>query len=206
MLLASMAAVGLLAVVTQALVAYAASLSRPEERGQVVGTVTSGIVLGILLARTAAGLLTDLSGLANCLSCLRRSNLLIAALLYRSLLRQQNQRRGSPIRDWSFLRSSRPCGGTDTAHPRGDCDVDIRQHHKPPCAACSAVERTAIFNVAHASRAVWTCWRCRCALGGALARGDGPTRVVGSAPPASQFSSCRSPGCQYPCSSIRSCG
>ncbi|MGO4843276.1 MFS transporter, partial [Rhizobiaceae sp. 2RAB30] len=36
MLLASMAAVGLLAVVTQALVAYAASLARPAERGQVV--------------------------------------------------------------------------------------------------------------------------------------------------------------------------
>jgi predicted MFS family arabinose efflux permease len=45
MLLASMAAMGLFAVVTQAFVAYAASLAQPSERGQVVGVVTSGIVL-----------------------------------------------------------------------------------------------------------------------------------------------------------------
>lgn len=62
MLLGAIAAVGLLAVVTQALVAYAASLARPSERGHVVGIVTSGIVIGILLARTVAGALTDLSG------------------------------------------------------------------------------------------------------------------------------------------------
>lgn len=62
MLLVSMAAMGLLAVVTQAFVAYAASLARPSARGEVVGIVTSGIVLGILLARAVAGVLTDLSG------------------------------------------------------------------------------------------------------------------------------------------------
>ncbi|MGJ4855875.1 MFS transporter [Labrys sp. La1] len=62
MLLVSMTAMGLLAVVTQAFVAYAASLARPSARGEVVGIVTSGIVLGILLARAIAGLLTDLSG------------------------------------------------------------------------------------------------------------------------------------------------
>lgn len=62
MLLASMAATGLLAVATQAFVAYAASLAPPAKRGQVVGVVTSGIVLGILLARTIAGTLADLAG------------------------------------------------------------------------------------------------------------------------------------------------
>ncbi|MEU7576659.1 MFS transporter [Streptomyces sp. NPDC041068] len=61
-LLAGMAVVGLLAVVTQSLVACAASLARPERRGRVVGTVTSGIVVGILLARTVSGLLSDLAG------------------------------------------------------------------------------------------------------------------------------------------------
>ena len=61
-LLLGMAAVGLLAVVAQVLVAYAATLARPEERGRVVGAVTSGIVVGILLARTFAGLVTELAG------------------------------------------------------------------------------------------------------------------------------------------------
>lgn len=61
-LLAGMAAVGLLAVVTQALVAFAAALAGPARRGSVVGTVTSGIVIGILAARAASGVLADLAG------------------------------------------------------------------------------------------------------------------------------------------------
>ncbi|CAA2106592.1 putative transporter [Methylobacterium bullatum] len=61
-LLAGMAAVGLLATVVQVLVAFAATLAAPAERGRVVGTVTSGIVIGILAARFAAGLLADLGG------------------------------------------------------------------------------------------------------------------------------------------------
>lgn len=91
MLMASIAAVGMLAVLTQALVAYAASLAQPSERGRVVGFVTSGIVIGILSARTVAGLLTDLSGwrsvyLASCVA-----TLLIAGLLYRLLPHQRRE-------------------------------------------------------------------------------------------------------------------
>lgn len=44
-LLASMAAVGLLAVVVQVLVSFAATLATPAERGKAVGTVTSGVVM-----------------------------------------------------------------------------------------------------------------------------------------------------------------
>lgn len=61
-LFVGLAIVGLLAVVTQTLVAYASSLADPTERGQIVGIVTSGIVIGILFARSLAGFLTDLAG------------------------------------------------------------------------------------------------------------------------------------------------
>ncbi len=61
-LFVGMALVGLLAVVTQTLVAFAATIASSTERGRVVGIVTSGIVIGILLARTFAGLVTDLAG------------------------------------------------------------------------------------------------------------------------------------------------
>ncbi|WP_157277392.1 MFS transporter [Paenibacillus taiwanensis] len=61
-LFAGMAMVGLLAVVTQTLVAFAANMAAPAERGRVVGIVTSGIVIGILLARSISGILTDLAG------------------------------------------------------------------------------------------------------------------------------------------------
>ncbi|VWB58359.1 major facilitator transporter [Burkholderia aenigmatica] len=61
-LFAGMALIGFLSVVTQVLVSFAAGLAEPAERGQVVGTVTSGIVLGILLARTFSGAIADLAG------------------------------------------------------------------------------------------------------------------------------------------------
>ncbi|MFJ7648704.1 MFS transporter [Lysinibacillus sp. NPDC097279] len=61
-LFVGMALVGILAVVTQTLVAFAANIASPLERGRVVGIVTSGIVIGILLARTFAGIVTDLAG------------------------------------------------------------------------------------------------------------------------------------------------
>lgn len=60
--LGAMVFVGLLAVVVQIVVAFAASLSSPEMAGRAVGMVTSGIVIGILLARTVAGFLHDLGG------------------------------------------------------------------------------------------------------------------------------------------------
>ncbi|WP_441259570.1 MFS transporter [Bradyrhizobium sp. 521_C7_N1_3] len=61
-LLAGMALVGVLAVVIQVLVALAATVARPAERGGAIGTVTSGVVAGVLLARFASGTLADIGG------------------------------------------------------------------------------------------------------------------------------------------------
>ncbi|WP_174166073.1 MFS transporter [Rhizobium rhizogenes] len=89
MLLVAMAVMGLLAVVTQAFVAYAASLAPSAERGHIVGVVTSGIVLGILLARTVAGTLTDLSGWRTVYLASAAATLVIVALLWKALPRQE---------------------------------------------------------------------------------------------------------------------
>ncbi|MDH1633295.1 MFS transporter [Pseudomonas mosselii] len=61
-LLAAMALVGLAAVVVQVMVAHAATLATPAEQGLAVGTVTSGVVLGILSARLVSGAVADLLG------------------------------------------------------------------------------------------------------------------------------------------------
>ncbi|CZZ25886.1 MFS transporter [Enterobacter kobei] len=62
MMIVGTALTGLFSVVAQILVPLAATLSSPDKRGKVVGTIMSGLLLGILLARTVAGLLASLGG------------------------------------------------------------------------------------------------------------------------------------------------
>lgn len=45
---------GMFSVVAQILVPFAATLAAPHQRGKAVGTIMSGLLLGILLARTAS--------------------------------------------------------------------------------------------------------------------------------------------------------
>lgn len=84
-LFVGMALVGLLAVVTQTLVAFAANIASPTERGRIVGIVTSGIVIGILLARTFAGILTDLAGWRSVFIVSATIMLLLASLFFKVL-------------------------------------------------------------------------------------------------------------------------
>lgn len=80
-LLGALVLMGLLAVVTQAFVAFAAVLADEQRRGRVVGQVTSGIVVGLLLARTAAGALADVVGWRGVYLASGGAMLLCAAVL-----------------------------------------------------------------------------------------------------------------------------
>ncbi|MCA6219256.1 MFS transporter [Photorhabdus antumapuensis] len=53
---------GLFSVVAQILVPLAATLALPHQRGKAVGTIMSGLLLGILLARTISGTMATLGG------------------------------------------------------------------------------------------------------------------------------------------------
>ncbi len=85
LLFLGLAMVGVLAVVTQTLVAFAAFLASPEERGRIVGLVTSGVVIGILLARTVSGLLADLAGWRSVYLSSAVLTCVLAAALHRLL-------------------------------------------------------------------------------------------------------------------------
>lgn len=63
LMLIGMLLVGLLGTaMTQGLIAFAATLAAPHERGRVVGAAQGGVVLGLLLARTLSGALADAGG------------------------------------------------------------------------------------------------------------------------------------------------
>jgi predicted MFS family arabinose efflux permease len=77
--------VGTTTVVGQILVAFAASLASDDERGKVVGTVMSGLFIGILLARTVAGFLGEAFGWRGVYYVAGGLALVLAVVLRRAL-------------------------------------------------------------------------------------------------------------------------
>jgi predicted MFS family arabinose efflux permease len=90
--------IGLTSAAAQILVPYAAQLAGPYERGRVVGTVVSGLLLGILLARTVAGIVADLTSWRVVYLGAAGVALLLAFVLYRDLPSEQ-RRTGLRYRD-----------------------------------------------------------------------------------------------------------
>lgn len=93
MMILGTALTGLFSVVAQLLVPLAATLATPERRGRVVGTVMSGLLLGILLARTVAGLLADLGGWRTVFWVASVLMALMALALWRGLPKVQEKSR-----------------------------------------------------------------------------------------------------------------
>jgi predicted MFS family arabinose efflux permease len=78
-------AVGVTSVVAQVIVPMSSLLAAEHERGSVVGTVMSGLLVGILLARTLSGVVAGLLGWRVVYVFASAAMLLLAAILLRAL-------------------------------------------------------------------------------------------------------------------------
>jgi predicted MFS family arabinose efflux permease len=85
--------VGFTGAIVHVIVPYAANLSSPERRGATVGTVLSGLLLGILLARTASGLVGAWLGWRTIYWIAAALMLLVALLVHHGLPRSEPELR-----------------------------------------------------------------------------------------------------------------
>lgn len=82
---------GMFAVTVQILVACSAAMSVPEQSGEVVGKVTSGVVVGILLGRVSAGVMADNFGWRSTYVLAAALTQLIALALFFTLPKLEKQ-------------------------------------------------------------------------------------------------------------------
>lgn len=112
MLLAGTVLTGLFSVAAQTLVPMAATLSDPRRSGQAVGLIMSGLLTGILVARSVAGLLSGLGGWNTVYRAAALAMLLLAAALWFVLPCSRNPQAVS------YLQTLRSLGTLVMRHPR----------------------------------------------------------------------------------------
>ncbi len=88
-------AIGLTSVVAQVLVPFAATLAANEQRGSVIGRVMTGLLLGILLARTVSGFIADAFGWRVVFGLATICMIVQTAVLWRMLPQSQGETRMS---------------------------------------------------------------------------------------------------------------
>ena len=86
-------AIGLTAVAAQVLVPFAAILAAEDQRGAVIGRVMSGLLLGILLARTISGFVADVFGWRAVFGLATISMIVQSAVLWRMLPQSRGEAR-----------------------------------------------------------------------------------------------------------------
>jgi predicted MFS family arabinose efflux permease len=80
--------IGLIGVTPQFIVAYAAEIAEPETRGRTVGTVMSGLLIGILFSRTISGFIGAHTGWRTVYFLAAATMLVLAMLLFFAIPRQ----------------------------------------------------------------------------------------------------------------------
>jgi predicted MFS family arabinose efflux permease len=96
-------AVGTASVAGQVMIPFAADLAPPERRGRVVARIMSGLLLGILLARTVSGLVAQLAGWRAIYWFSAALMVAFAAILWRALPGEGDR---PPRRYWHLVGSS----------------------------------------------------------------------------------------------------
>lgn len=96
-------AVGTASVAGQVMIPFAADLAAPERRGRVVARIMSGLLLGILLARTVSGLAAQLAGWRAIYWFSAALMVAFAAILWRALPGESER---PPQRYWNLVGSS----------------------------------------------------------------------------------------------------
>ncbi|MEV4954358.1 MFS transporter [Paenarthrobacter nitroguajacolicus] len=102
-LLLAFGILGLASSVVQAIVAYTAASSTPDQRGGDIGTVTAGVVSGLILARTVAGGMTDLWGWRSVYVFAAVAAVVLSLAVLRAMPREQTSR--GEVRYWQAVSS-----------------------------------------------------------------------------------------------------